>query len=642
MEPRFTAKAQIVVDAPVSSVVGILDEAAIDTRVELLLSEGHLRKVLEALHRDGISVSRPRPSLLYGSSGDERNQEDAPEINILQRNLNAFKERNSRVIGVTFTAGDPELAAEVANRSVTVYFDTLGKNREVERDEKLRHLSAQLPRARAEAEKTDAALQSYRVEAGLMESKRTDMAQDEIVDLTRLLSVARSELLQRQDKMKLLRNFVRTGSNTPTMNEALRNPLVAEALRALPLEARASGDLNEGLGNGADPRASVGAAVQEHLARISDEAERFSSRIRTLEQRLETYRQVDVASRSAEVRLRELERESTVASQLLQRLLQQHVELRSSTPEPLDVRIASPASAPEYSSSPNPILFIPPGITVALVLAGMLAIIRDRMDDKLRSQEEFADALGVVCAGLIPKLGKKKASRAHLDLAAAPFAPFTEAMRAITLSILGQAPTSGGGFVLAVVSSLEGEGKTTVAKSLACYLTLLEKRVLVIDLDFRNPKLETAKSGVLDALAGWPLQEIVGKIPETGVDYLPMQEFRGDPLASFDVLNFAVQVRVLASGYDFVIMDMGPLLGASEAPLFCQAADLILFAVAWGCTRDKVARHALQLIDTTKTFGLLNKVDLRQHAKFQFGDVGEAMSHRRSPRSDYNSERIEG
>lgn len=627
--PRYTAKAQIVVEPPVGNIVGTLDEAAIETRVELLLSDSHLQRVLESLHRDGHSLVTPPVSVFgFASNGEDGEINESSEIRILHKNVNAFKERKSRVIGVTYTAADPALAAEVANRSVTVYFETLRQNGEIGREEKLRMLNAQLPRARAEAERAEGALQSYRAEAGLMESKGASLAQEEIADLTRLLSLARSELLQRQEKMKLLRSFALAGASDRDVSDALQQPIFAEVMRESARELLTLRDMSSNRGDRAELVAQLGAAVEQHLAKISDEATRFSARVRTLQQRLETFKQAGEEARAAEVRLRELERESSVASQLLQSLLQQLVELRSSSPEPLDVRVASPATAPEFPSSPDPILFIPPAMAVALIFAGLVAVIRERLDDKVWSQNGFTESLRIPCAGLMPKLSKKSARRAHLNLQKAPFSPFSEAMRTIALSVLSRTNPSRGPIILAVTSSVQGEGKTTLARNLAYYLTLIEKRVLVVDLDFRSPSFGIAESGVLDALMGHSVRDVIIQIPDTCVDFLPMQVFRGDPLASLEVENFSDQIRAVGAGYNFVVLDLGPLLGASETALFCQAADLNLFAVTWGSTREDVAWHALQLIEPSKALGILTKVNLRQHAKFRFGDIGETLSQR--------------
>ncbi|MFX9077493.1 AAA family ATPase, partial [Acinetobacter baumannii] len=64
-----------------------------------------------------------------------------------------------------------------------------------------------------------------------------------------------------------------------------------------------------------------------------------------------------------------------------------------------------------------------------------------------------------------------------------------------------------GGKVIALVSALPGEGKTTVAASFAAFVAKSGGRVLVVDADLRNPSMTntlgyTNAPGLLDMVAG--------------------------------------------------------------------------------------------------------------------------------------------
>lgn len=616
---KYTAKAQIAVDLPVVNIVGTLDDAAIETRVELLLSESHLRRVLAALDAKGVSLAQeaaPVWNRWFGWADDPKSR--SALVRLLQKNTNAFKERKSRVIGITYMANDPVLAAEVANTSVSVFLQSLGIQRQNERDEKLRSIDAQMPRARFEAERTDAALQTYRAEAGIADNRRADATRDEIVDLTRQLSLARTELWQRQEKMRLLRNLSRTSAAPQDISEALRNPVLADAFQG-GFDLRATGGTQE------DPGSRLASMVEQQLFATNAEADRFTLRVRNLQQRLDTVKLASDNLRASEARLRGLENDANAASALFQSLMKQQVELRSSAVEPLDIRVSSPASPPEDPSSPNPLVFIAPAMTIALFFSSLLALGLDRLDDKIRSERDVSEALGARCAGLVPKIVGRARKNARLDLRRRPFAPYTEALRRVAMSVLARLPASAEPGIVALASSLPGEGKSMMAGDLASYLALIGKRVLLVELDFRG-SVETTAPGVIDALNGAPLDEAIQKLPNSDADCLRMQAIKDDPLVHVQPMRLRLALQRVGRGYDIVVIDAGALLAAAEAEAVCHAADFVLFAVAWGRTRIDVARNAFQRLDPNISEVVVTKVDLRRHASFRFGDSAEALT----------------
>jgi Mrp family chromosome partitioning ATPase len=200
------------------------------------------------------------------------------------------------------------------------------------------------------------------------------------------------------------------------------------------------------------------------------------------------------------------------------------------------------------------------------------------------------------------------------------------------------------------------EGKTTLALSLAAYVSLLGKRVLLIDLGFRQRAhlgaakctTETTETGVVDLpLPNRPPAELIRHLRETGVDYLPMASHRLDPLTFFASEQMLGFVRQMRERYDCVIIDGPPVLGAAEARLLPSLVDRLLLVVRWGRTRREIARNAMILLRDSGCLkegrsdfaaSILTQVDLKRHARYRYGDVGEFLSshkqyYSRPPRS---------
>jgi polysaccharide biosynthesis transport protein len=163
--------------------------------------------------------------------------------------------------------------------------------------------------------------------------------------------------------------------------------------------------------------------------------------------------------------------------------------------------------------------------------------------------------------------------------------------------------------------------------------------VVLVDLNFRQgaPLGEfdaTAARGIGDLhLPDGPPAELIRHIAEAGFDYLPMAGYRLDPLALFAREQMPRLVRQLRERYDCVIIDGPAVLGSVEARLLPSMVDRLLFVVKWGSTRREVARNALSLLrdsgclDMDRSdlaIAIMTQVDLKRHARYRYGDVGES------------------
>ena len=139
--------------------------------------------------------------------------------------------------------------------------------------------------------------------------------------------------------------------------------------------------------------------------------------------------------------------------------------------------------------------------------------------------------------------------------------------------------------VVAVTSCIPGEGKTFVASNLAMSLALLGKRVLIIGLDIRKPrlaemfKMEDRKKGITSFLVlekpDYDLLE--DQISNSGfdknLDILPAGVIPPNPteLISRHVLDDAI--NYLRTKYDFIVLDTPPIGLVSDTLELARTAD---------------------------------------------------------------------
>jgi hypothetical protein len=189
-----------------------------------------------------------------------------------------------------------------------------------------------------------------------------------------------------------------------------------------------------------------------------------------------------------------------------------------------------------------------------------------------------------------------------------------------------------------------------LALSLAAYLGILERRVLLLDLNFGRSSPfgafhHAGERAVPDlSLQNRPTGLLIRHIAEARFDYLPMADCGLDPLVLFAREQMPRLVRQLRESYDCVIVDGPPLLGSIEARLLPSIVDKVLLVVKWGSTRREVAQNALSLLHDSgcldndhgdRVSAIVTQVDLKRHARYRYGDVGEFLARHGTGRARF-------
>jgi polysaccharide biosynthesis transport protein len=642
--PRYTGKAQVVIDPQrwgnvggQASTAGMLDDAAVESQVAALISDNHLQRVLDSL----VGELGPEKTQSRGIFGTKPLDMDS-----LKRQINAFKEHRSRVIGVTYTSTNPSMAAAVANRTVELYLTALLERNRADRNDALNSLRERIPVVRTEVARADAALQNYRTLHGFTEVNRADAVDQQLIDLNHQLAIASSDLAERHARLTSLRDLLHRKDGTALLIDALNDATLKELYReevVLRSRTRQAGlpsenqpNLNAGDSHWRELRTKIEQSANQNLGQLADEKEILETRVRYLQQRLAILQDASTKAREHELRLRELQREATASTQLYESLLQRQKAMLEERDVQPELRVLSFASIPHRPSSPNPILFVLPAVVVASMAAGLLAIVLERLDGTMRTERDINNALGIPCIGAVPQLTHLRRHRPHQFLL--QNAPYTEAIRSIVAEALQLTDVQKIPKTFLVTSSVPSEGKTALAVSFAVYAALLHRRVLLIDFAFRHPAIvselgEAAEGGLLHVLQGRPLAELIKAAPKLGVDYLPLPRNPVDPVAILANERIPDLLRQLKERYDCVVIDCAPLLGTTEARLLAPMVDKILFAVKWGSTRREVAQNALRLLRYKDsdlrdlTSAVITQVDLKRHARYHYGDFGESLLH---------------
>ena len=185
-------------------------------------------------------------------------------------------------------------------------------------------------------------------------------------------------------------------------------------------------------------------------------------------------------------------------------------------------------------------------------------------------------------------------------LMAFPFTIFAESIRLLRYRLHSQ--KRAGGHVLQVTSSVPGEGKSTIAASLAISAATGHVRTVLIDLDLHRPGSsrllgQSTNVGVADFLMGKsnsaneiPFNET---LPMSIVGAGSVDMLRPGLVESQKLGNLISKLRL---DYDLVIVDTPPILAVADAILISHLCDTTLLVVAWRDTPRHLVEQAIKLL----------------------------------------------
>ncbi len=154
--------------------------------------------------------------------------------------------------------------------------------------------------------------------------------------------------------------------------------------------------------------------------------------------------------------------------------------------------------------------------------------------------------------------------------------------------------------VIQMESAVMGEGKTTVVCNLAVGLGLTNKKVVVVDLDFRRPRVHRLFSlardvGIAEYCLGDATKEqIIKKTEYNNVDVITRggQVYNSSLLLVSDKFkNFIAELR---EEYDYVFLDCAPVLQVSDFIHVSKVSDGVLFMVAYATTTKAQVSEAVK------------------------------------------------
>ena len=261
------------------------------------------------------------------------------------------------------------------------------------------------------------------------------------------------------------------------------------------------------------------------------------------------------------------------------------------------------------------------GLVLGLILGVGAALLREALDTRVRSTDKIAEQLGLPLLARVPRPPRRLRRTDRLVMISDPDGAGAEAFRVLRANVdFARLETDARS--LLVTSAIDGEGKSTTAANLAVALARAGQRVVLVDLDLRQPLLHRffdlngpgmtqvarGEATLDEALAPIPLVWPGGHRPWNGdgdamsraggmLNVLPSGPI---PANVDDVLTHRVVAGVLENleaRADIVVIDSTPLV-VGDAMALTSVVDAVLVVTRMDRVRRPMLRELKRILDS--------------------------------------------
>lgn len=255
-------------------------------------------------------------------------------------------------------------------------------------------------------------------------------------------------------------------------------------------------------------------------------------------------------------------------------------------------------------------------IIFGLAIPSVIIILINFLNNRINDLKEIAKHTKTPILGSI---GHNRFNT-NLPVLEKPKSTLTESFRAVRTN-LQYMLTDPEKKVITITSTISGEGKTFIAANLSAIITLNSKRVLVIGMDLRKPKLQnffgTAyNKGLSTYLIGKDsAEEIVIDTEYSNLFYVPSGPIPPNPAELIGGPKMDEFIEWAKQRFDYVILDTPPIAIVTDALLAQRFSDMVLFVVRFNYSTWEVLKLVEELKNSEAAKNIALIINDLQHKK---------------------------
>lgn len=307
---------------------------------------------------------------------------------------------------------------------------------------------------------------------------------------------------------------------------------------------------------------------------------------------------------SQEREFRGIERQQNIKESLYLFLLQKREEnslsLAAKAPKAKIVDEAYNLGAPV---SPNTKMVLGMGLLSGFMLPFLIITGKRILNDKVNTRDDIKDRTEEIpILGEVPHIMTGEATL----VSAEERSVLSESFNILSANlnyIISQGKDPEAGKCIYVTSSAQGEGKTFTAVNMAMTLAGLEKKVLLVGADLRNPQLHRYdQTGIADqGLSTFLARDdkaifdfIDDSTLHSNLKVLPSGPIPPNPIQLLRSEKIATMFEELKAVYDYVIVDTAPSMILADTFLISRYADMTIYMIRAGKSKKKVLEFVLE------------------------------------------------
>lgn len=632
MRPQFAAVAQLRIDPsrnPLQSVQtaqqqqqASLGSELIDTESSVISSPETAREVVRRLHLERD------PEFGGGNDGNGPRLSEEERINVaagrVLNKLSVGREKLTYIINIAFRSRSADTAARVANAFGDVYIQTRTGSQMNTASTQASFFRDRLEALGRDAREAEERVAQFRAANGIVRggtdgSGAVNITDQQVAPLSNQLATADSEAASARSNLEVARGQIAHGG-IDAISAVRSSPVIAdlrrqraEVLRNLDEIGARYGDRHPATIQAREQLAGLDQQIQAEARRtvgsLEADASAAQARADSLRGALRGLESQQGRNTRAAAIADSLQRDADSKRAALDRMSQLSLESTQAERNSIaQAELVDRAVAPLYPAAPNRNMLAVFALVVGLAAGLATIIVQEMLVSGLQTIRDVEDRFGLPVLAAVPEI-KMRGADAGVSPAALVIrdatSMYAETLRMIRTSLAGTVREDGSPVqVVALTSATPGEGKTTTALALARVMAMGGHRTLLIDCDLRRAQLRELvgfgeRPGTVEYLRGdATFEQAIARDEVENLDVMAVAapHFSAEDL--FGTPRLAELIEQARGRYQYVLIDLPPVMGVADARTVASQADYIALLIKWSATPVKAVEHTLSALRT--------------------------------------------
>jgi exopolysaccharide transport family protein len=667
--PSYRTSTRIVIETENPNLVSIQEVLSVDatrsdyyqTQYKIIESRNVAREVIRRLQLDKVPEFVPftrAASLIKGwgvlnildsminrikdlmpesehadAAKDENENIDSELVNEFIKRIGVNPIRNSRLVDISMSSEDPQLAARMANVLVRTYIDRNMETKLQAAKDAVKWLGDRINEERKKVGASENALLRYKENNEIITDFTGDsenITAQKLATLNAQTAEAESQRVTLQTRYNQAAALSKKPGMLNSIPDVLSNDLIKEIKKMEVVLYKRMSELKKKYGRNhpqmvaldselADIRKRKSIEIRSIINSLKNEYNLADAKEKSLKNALARQKTETLSLNKKAVQYGVLKRQAESSRQMYDLLIRRFKETSLTEEMKIgNIRIIDRAETPTKPVKPRRKLNILLSMIIGLTAGIFIAFFLEYLDNTIKAPDDVKKHLGIPFLGPVPMFASTNKNSALPDVVAvySPKAVASESFRGIRTGILYSSADNTPQTIL-VTSAGPGEGKTSCASNLAAVMAQSGGRILLLDCDMRRPKLHrmfgiNPKMGLSGVLV--KVNQLKDTIQPTGVENLDIIPCGPTPPNPSELLG-SDQMRLLLDRlrkrYTRIIIDSSPVTAVTDSVILAKEADAVVLIVRAGETPRpsvKAALDQLAAVEANIIGAVLNSV----------------------------------